>query len=206
MKHVIIIEDDTQLSELMKELINDLEGFSCELTFENPVAYLNAPVEADIFLLDVLMPEMNGLDAIIPILKLYPNAGIIMNTIKDDSETIFEALQRGAIGYIDKQSFEMKFKEVFISIANGGAYMTPKIARKIIGFFHEPVKLKKKLTQRETDIVNGILDGLSYKLIGDRHGIALDTVRMNIKKVYKKLNINSKSELFELMSYTNNMR
>ena len=93
----------------------------------------------------------------------------------------------------------MNFKEVFANIENGGAYMTPKIARMVISYFNNQRGITEKLTNREKDIVNGILDGLSYKMIADRFEIAIDTVRMNIKKVYRKLNINSKSELFKIM-------
>lgn len=200
-KKVIIIEDDFHLAQLMKEHINEMDDFECQLIFSNPVEYLNNPIEAEIFLLDIMMPEMNGLEAIPKILQHFPNANIIMNTIKDDSETIFQALQLGAVGYIDKQSFEMNFPDVFQCIDTGGAFMTPKIARKIIGFFHQTPEIKENLTQRETDIVQGILDGLSYKLIADRYQISLDTVRMNIKKVYRKLKINSKAELFQVMGY-----
>ena len=199
MKKIIIIEDDIHLAQLMQENINAIETLECAHIFLNPVEFLNNPIEADIYLLDIVMPEMNGLEAIDKILKLFPNSTIVMNTIKDDSETIFQALQLGASGYIDKQSFQRNFKEVFSSIENGGAYMTPKIARKVISFFNQPWNISEQLTDREKDIVNGILDGLSYKLIADRYEIAIDTVRMNIKKVYRKLNINSKSELFKMI-------
>ncbi len=199
MKKIIIIEDDIHLAQLMRDSINAIESLECKHVFLNPIDFLNNPIEADIYLLDIVMPEMNGLEAIDKILKLFPNATIVMNTIKDDSETIFQALQLGASGYIDKQSFQRNFKEVFSSIENGGAYMTPKIARKVISFFNQPWNISEQLTDREKDIVNGILDGLSYKLIADRYEIAIDTVRMNIKKVYRKLNINSKSELFKMI-------
>lgn len=203
MKNVIIIEDDIHLARLMQENVNKIENIRCEHVFTNPVEYLTNPIEADLFLLDILMPEMNGIQAIEKILKLFPNASIVMNTIKDDSETIFKALQLGASGYIDKQSFEMNFREVFESIENGGAYMTPKIARQVITFFNQPRNISEQLTEREKDIVNGILDGLSYKLIADRYSISLDTVRMNVKKIYRKLKINSKSELFKIMGGSN---
>ena len=199
MKQIIIIEDDIHLARLMQENVNEVESMTCKHLFTNPVEFLQNPIEADIYLLDIVMPEMNGIDAIDRILSLYPNAAIIMNTIKDDSETIFKALQLGASGYIDKQSFEMNFKEVFASIENGGAYMTPKIARQVIAFFNQPKNISEQLTEREKDIVNGILDGLSYKLIADRYSISIDTVRMNVKKIYRKLKINSKSELFKIM-------
>jgi DNA-binding NarL/FixJ family response regulator len=199
MKQIIIIEDDIHLACLMQESINTNKNLNCQHIFTNPVEFLNNPVEADIYLLDIIMPEMDGLTAIEKIHKLYPNAIIIMNSIKDDTESIFKALQLGAIGYIDKQSFEINFKEVFESVANGGAYMTPKIARMLISFINKPRQIIEQLTDREKDIVNGIIDGLSYKLIADRHEIAIDTVRMNVKKVYRKLSINSKSELFSIL-------
>jgi DNA-binding NarL/FixJ family response regulator len=199
MKHIIIIEDDIHLAKLMQENINTIKNLQCASIFTNPIEFLASPMRADIYLLDIVMPEMNGLDAIEKILKLYPESIIIMNTIKDDSQTIFQALQLGASGYIDKQSFEMNFKEVFASVTNGGAYMTPKIARMVINYINRPNSITEKLTTRERDIVNGIVDGLSYKLIADRFDISLDTVRMNVKKVYRKLKINSKSELFKIM-------
>ena len=200
MKHIIIFEDDIHLANLIKSKINAIELIKCEYIFSNPINFFKNPIEADIYLLDIIMPEMNGLEAIDKILKLFPDSIIIMNTIKDDTETIFKALQLGASGYIDKQSFEMKFEEVFECVANGGAYMTPKIARMVVKYINQSHKLAEQLTDREKDIVNGIIDGLSYKLIADRYDIAIDTVRMNVKKVYRKLKINSKSELFKIMN------
>jgi DNA-binding NarL/FixJ family response regulator len=143
----------------------------------------------------------SGIDAIKPILAKFPESSIVMNTIKDDSETIFTSLQLGASGYIDKQSFDLNFEEVFDAIENNGAYMTPKIAKKVIDYFQVSKKRNnpfETLTRRENDIAQGILDGLSYQAIAERHGIALDTVRMNVKKIYKKLQIKSKGELFNL--------
>jgi DNA-binding NarL/FixJ family response regulator len=199
MKQIIILDDDIHLAQLMQESINAFDQVQCQYIFTNPLDFLNDPIQADVYLLDVVMPGMNGIEAIQRILKLFPNAAVVMNTIKDDTDTIFKALQFGAVGYIDKQSFQMNFSEVFESISSGGAYMTPKIARKIVQYFSKPSSLKEQLTNREKDIVNGILDGLSYKLIANKYNIAIDTVRMNVKKVYRKLNINSKSELFKIM-------
>lgn len=200
MKKIILIEDDYPMAELMKNSINELEDYSCDFIFSNPFDFLESPVEGDIFLLDIMMQEMNGILMIDKILKIFPNSAIIMNTIMDDPDTIFQALRMGAIGYIDKQSFEINLLNVFQSVENDGAYMTPKIARKVIDFYNTPKYTMSNLTNRERDIVNGILDGLSYKLIADRYGISLDNVRMNIKRVYRKLMINSKSELFKIFN------
>jgi DNA-binding NarL/FixJ family response regulator len=199
MKQIIIIEDDIHLANLMQENINLIDNLQCNKIYLNPIDYLKNPVKADVFLLDIQMPEMDGLTAIKEILNLYPDALIVMNTIKDDAESLFKAIQHGAIGYIDKQSFVNNFKEIFECILNGGAYMTPKIARLVIAKLNKPKVLNQNLTAREKDIVNGVIDGLSYKLIADRYSISLDTVRMNIKNIYRKLKINSKSELFKLV-------
>ena len=197
-KEVIIIENDTILAEAMKDSVNSLEGYSCKLIFVNVSDFLASKAKADILLLDLMLSGENGLDFISRLAALYPDMAIVVNTIKDDSDTIFRVLQLGALGYIDKQSFELDFREVFHCIENDGAYMTPKIARRVMNYFQHSRSNYEQLTKREIDIVNGILEGLSYKLIGERHNIALDTVRTNIKRIYRKLNINSKGELFHM--------
>jgi DNA-binding NarL/FixJ family response regulator len=200
-KTITIVEDDILLANLMRDKINQSQKYICYQVFDSAENFLKKSEKSEIVLLDIMLGGMNGLDAIKPILSRHPDSTIIMNTIKDDSETIFKSLQLGASGYIDKQSFDLNFEEVFETLKNGGAYMTPKIAKKVIDYFHtfkirsNPLEM---LTAREMDIAQGILDGLSYQLIADRYGIALDTVRMNVKKIYKKLQINSKGELFNL--------
>jgi DNA-binding NarL/FixJ family response regulator len=198
--NVVVIEDDRVISELLKNKINESDDFLVVNTYENPILFLNDKIKFDIILLDIVMPEMNGLDAIDPILTKYPDALIVMNTIKDDQETIFTALKRGALGFIDKQSFDVNFEEVLQIVANGGAYMTPSIARKVVTNFQEPSSSLEKLSPREKEIANGILKGLSYKLVAMECGISIDTVRIHIKNIYRKLKINSKSQLFNLIN------
>lgn len=202
-KTISVIEDDVLLANLMKDKINESADYQCDEVFNSAEKFLKKANESDIILLDIMLGASNGLDAIKPILSKFPNSSVVMNTIKDDSETIFKSLQLGAAGYIDKQSFDLNFEEVFEAIENDGAYMTPKIAKKVIDYFQVSKKRTnpfESLTSRESDIAQGILDGLSYQQIANRHGIALDTVRMNVKKIYKKLQINSKGELFNLAS------
>lgn len=200
-KTISVIEDDVMLANLMKDKINASLNYQCIEIFNSADKFLNKANGTDIVLLDVMLGGTNGIDAIKLILAKFPGSSIVMNTIKDDSETIFKSLQLGAAGYIDKQSFDLNFEEVFEAIENDGAYMTPKIAKKVIDYFQGSKTRKnpfETLTSRENDIAQGILDGLSYQQIAERHQIALDTVRMNVKKIYKKLQINSKGELFHL--------
>jgi DNA-binding NarL/FixJ family response regulator len=197
---VIIIEDDVVLTQYLSNKINEIDSFEVVNTYQNPILFLADNLKFDIILLDVVMPEMNGLDAIDPILTKYPDALIIMNTIKDDQETIFKALKRGALGFIDKQSFDVNYEEVLNTIAIGGAFMTPSIARKVVANFQDPSISLEKLSPREKEIANAILKGFSYKLVAMEYGISIDTVRIHIKNIYRKLKINSKSQLFNLIN------
>ena len=196
---VTIIEDDFILSNFLKNKINELDFYTCTNSFITINEFILSNMHSDILLLDINLPVMNGIEGLPIILKKYPSINIVMNTIRDDVDSIYKALQLGAIGYIDKQSFDDNILEVLQTITNGGAYMTPKIARKIIDGFKKPKM--PNLSKREQEIVQGILDGFSYQQIGDKHFVTIDTVRTHIKNIYKKLQINSKAQLFNLFKF-----
>jgi DNA-binding NarL/FixJ family response regulator len=198
MKTVIIIEDNTIVAEILRRQINSSGDYLCENYFTNPLEFLRSDENPDIVILDIMMPEMNGVDAIDKILKKCPQASVVMNSEIDDSDTIYQIMQKGAVGFIDKQSFNKDIFKVLKSIENGGAYLTPKVAKKVMEFFSSPKKVLEPLSEREHEIANTILDGLSYKMIAEKMFISLDTVRSHIKNIYKKLNINSKTELFNV--------
>jgi DNA-binding NarL/FixJ family response regulator len=198
MKTVIIIEDNTIVAEILRRQINSSGDYLCENYFTNPLEFLRSDENPDIVILDIMMPEMNGVDAIDKILKKCPQVSVVMNSELDDSDTIYQIMQKGAVGFIDKQSFNNDIFKVLKSIENGGAYMTPKVAKKVMEFFSSPKKVLEPLSEREHEIANTILDGLSYKMIAEKMFISLDTVRSHIKNIYKKLNINSKTELFNV--------
>jgi DNA-binding NarL/FixJ family response regulator len=121
-----------------------------------------------------------------------------MNSEIDDSDTIYHIMQKGAVGFIDKQSFKDDIFKVLKSIENGGAYMSPRVARKVMEFFSGQKHILEPLTEREHEITNTLLDGLSYKMIAEKMFISIDTVRSHIRNIYKKLNVTSKSELFNM--------
>jgi DNA-binding NarL/FixJ family response regulator len=120
-----------------------------------------------------------------------------MLTIYHDSHKIFDSLVAGASGYLLKHTSLPEIKESIDLLLTGGAPMSPQIARKVIQHFNKPQpdKPDSGLTSREQDIVNGLVDGLSYKLIADRFDISIDTVRAHIRNIYKKLHVNSKAEV-----------
>lgn len=195
-----VIEDDPEIADVIKRRINKTEIVVCSGVYKGPITYINSDfgIKDHIVLLDVIMPEMNGINAIPNLLNHNPDLKIIMNTIKVDSEVIFNAIKAGAIGYIDKQSTAVNYKDVFTSVLNGGAYLTPSVAFKIVNNFKSKPTHLHTLTQREIDVAEKIKEGMSYAEIGDVLGISINTVRMHIKNIYIKLQVNSKYELMNL--------
>lgn len=199
MKQVTIIEDNLITAEILRKQINSSEEYHCKNYYTNPLEFLRSNEQPDIVILDIMMPEMNGVDAIEQILKKQPDVSIIMNSEIDDSDTIYHIMQKGAVGFIDKHSFNVDIFKVLKSIENGGAYMTPRVARKVMEFFSGQKKVMEPLSDREHEIANTLLDGLSYKMIAEKMFISLDTVRSHVKNIYRKLKINSKIELHNIL-------
>lgn len=200
MNRVVIIHKNSEITNQLEMKINCISNYMCTAIFENPISILTDNIFCDFIVCSVGFDDLSILEKI---MTKLPNVNIIILTEKLDTNIIFKALQIGVIGLVNTINYQLNFKEVFSAIDDDGAYMTPKIARKVINYFNSGNKVKVNLTNRESDIVAGILDGLPYKLIADKHEISINTVRMNIKNIYKKLNINSKSELFLKMGYTN---
>ena len=193
-----VIEDDPEIAQIIKKRINNTDFVICTDTYEGPISYLKSGSKDQIVLLDVLMPEMNGIDAIPKLLDHNPDLMIIMNTIKNSSDVIFQAIKAGAIGYLDKQSTTIDYKKVFDSILSGGAYLTPTIAFKIVNYFKVSKFEKNSLTERENDVAIKLVDGKTYSEIGDELDISINTVRMHIKNIYSKLQIKSKYQLMSM--------
>ena len=119
----------------------------------------------------------------------------MMLSVKNDNESVFLSLQAGADGYLGKETSLDKIKEAIIDLKNGGSPITPVIARKVFDFFNSQNSVVEDLNEREKQVVKGIVNGLSYKLIAIEYHVSIDTVRKYIKSVYRKLQINSKGEL-----------
>jgi DNA-binding NarL/FixJ family response regulator len=141
---------------------------------------------------------MSGLEGIQPLRKKYPKTEIIMLTTFDDAPRIFKALCAGASAYVTKRTPFPKIAEVITTVHRGGSYMSPAIARKVVQHFAPKAKPEATLTPRQTQIADALVQGLSYKMIADKLMISDETVRDHVKKMYRKLQINSKAELISM--------
>lgn len=196
-----IVEDNVKIRNLIQRYLDMQDGISCSVavdSVEEMLDYLKEKELPDILLMDIQLPGMSGIEGIGIIKQDYPEVDIIMLTVYHDSHKIFDSLKAGASGYLLKHTSLPEIKDAVEDLAKGGAPMSPQIARKVIQYFNTN-QVKKKpesdLTAREQDIVNGLVDGLSYKMIADRYDISIDTVRAHIRNIYKKLHVNSKAEV-----------
>ncbi len=195
-----IVEDNDKIRGLIQRYLDMQEELSCKAAMESVedmLIYLEEKDRPDVLLMDIQLPGMSGIEGIGIIKEKYPEIEIIMLTVYHDSHKIFDSLKAGASGYLLKHTSLPEIKESIEKLASGGAPMSPQIARKVIQHFNKPDKkeIESDLTPREQDIVNGLVDGLSYKLIADRFDISIDTVRAHIRNIYKKLHVNSKAEV-----------
>lgn len=196
-----IVEDNKKIRDLIQRYLDMQDGLSCPVavdSVEEMMDYLEEHPQPDVILMDIQLPGMSGIKGISLIKKKYSNIDIIMLTVYHDSHKIFNALRAGASGYLLKHTSLPEIKESILKLLDGGAPMSPQIARKVINHFQENAPQKDSdsdLTPREHDIVNGLVDGLSYKMIADRYDISIDTVRAHIRNIYKKLHVNSKAEV-----------
>ncbi len=151
----------------------------------------------DVVLMDIDMPVMNGIEALKKIRKQYNDLPVIMLTVFEDNENIFNAICAGASGYLLKKNFDQIIPSIK-DVLNGGAPMTGMIAKKVLALFprapHTTNNKNDLLSEREQELLQLLIKGYSYKMIADELNIALETVRSHIKKIYRKLQVNSATE------------
>ncbi len=195
---VVIVEDDKLIREGIAELLNSTPGFKLNAVFENCEIALKEMHKdlPDVILMDISMPGMNGIECVKKITSNNSDIKIIMLTVYEEEQKIFDSLRAGASGYILKRS---SLKEILSSIkdvVSGGGPMSPVIAKKVLNYFNFLDKKKSEinLTNREAEILKELVGGHSYKKISEILFISLDTVRSHIKNIYQKLHVNSKTE------------
>ncbi|MCW8311151.1 response regulator transcription factor [Sphingobacterium sp. InxBP1] len=199
MTKILIYEDNSQLREVLSILINSDPKYVVQATYghcANALADIKTH-DPDLILMDIDMPFVNGISG----LKLLRESGfrgkIIMLTVFDDNGSVFDAIKAGANGYILKKTPPAKILEYIEDALNGGAPMTSSIAAQVLHMLAEGKTTRMStfdLSAREKDVLDLLVEGYSYKMIADKLFISMDTVRSHIKKIYEKLQVNSKSE------------
>lgn len=197
---VTIFDDNQSLRVGLYQLINGTEGYACVGTFENCAQLMKniKDTKPDVVLMDIGMPGINGIDAVKILREKYPNLKILMQTIFEDSDKIFESILAGASGYILKNTSPARILEYIKETNEGGAPMSPTVATKVLKMLAQPKEKEIlpdfNLSDREQQILNCLVKGMSYKLIASACFISLDTVRGHIKNIYEKLHVHSKGE------------
>ena len=195
-----IIEDDDQIREAIKDYLNSQNQIACEAAAPSVEVFLQTVPQdnpPDVVLCDIGLPGMSGITGIGFLKERFHEMDVIMLTVHDDSEKIFQSLCAGATGYLLKNRPFQQIKEGIETLHRGGAPMSPEIAAKVVTFFHKskPKTPEVILTEKEKEVVAGLVDGLSYKLIADRMSISIQTVQVHIKNIYRKLHAHSKGEV-----------
>jgi len=196
---VTIFEDNTSLRNGLYQLINGSEGFTCVGAFEDCLHLLKnvEDTKPDVVLMDIQIPGINGIEAVRMLREKYPNLKILMQTIFEDNEKIFNSILAGASGYILKNTSPSRFLEFIRETYEGGAPMSPSVATKVLKMVAEQSGIKTEtfdLSDREKEILSCLVKGMSYKLIADACFISIDTVRGHIRNIYEKLHVHSKGE------------
>jgi DNA-binding NarL/FixJ family response regulator len=198
---VIIVEDNKIIRESLATLINGTDGFSCIGAYSDCESLLQDKrlQHADVILMDIGLPGMSGIEGVKRTKQKYPDINILMLTVYEESQQIFDALCAGACGYLIKKTSPAQLLEAIKDANSGGSPMSSNIARKVISLFQQTKTFLKdntilKLSEREKEVLDGLSWGKSYQEIAESLFISIDTVRHHIRNIYMKLHVHSQSE------------
>ena len=203
---IALAEDNNFLAHSLINKLGLFDEFKVKfhaLDGEELLATLNQDANIDVILMDIQMPNMDGIIATQNVAKLYPHIKIIMLTVLDTEQSIYEAIKAGAIGYLVKESSPQDIYDSIIEILDGGAPMSPSVARKALKIIQNPNVLNAEtqdfgLSDRESQVLRHLCKGLNYNQIASNLIISPNTVRRHIENIYKKLDVNNKSEAQQL--------
>ena len=200
---ILIVDDFSTMRRIIKNLLRDL-GFSNTHEADDGVTALPMLKSGDFQFLvtDWNMPGMTGIEAVRSIKKEFPQVLILMQTVFEDDDRVFDSICAGASGYLLKNFLNTKLVDSIKELQYGGSPMSPSIARKVFNRMQQIPQLFKpeevpdyNLTPREKEVLGCIVDGLSYKMIADKLSISYETVRSHVKKIYEKLHVASLTEV-----------
>lgn len=204
---IAIAEDNTFLANALVEKLSFFKE-TLQYTFrardgKELIKKLEGNTEIDLILMDIKMPNMNGIEATKYIKKQYPSIKIVMITVFDDDENIFQSIQSGANGYLLKEATADELHKGIVDVMNGGATMTPSIAMKTLKILQnaEITKYEEnsdiKLSKREKEVLEQLSKGLGYQLIAEKLFVSPATIRKHIENIYRKLQVHNKIEALE---------
>ncbi len=197
---VLIYEDNKPRQEALQLLMEHTADMECVGIYENCEHVVNDVLDTkpDVVLMDIDMPKVNGIEGLKLIREHAPGVLVIMQTVFDNNEKIFDAIRAGAHGYFLKKTPSQKLIEGIREVLDGGAPMAPSVARKVLEMYHEQPSAAKhekfSLSERELEILSMLVKGMSYKMIADAAGISWHTVNGHFKKIYEKLHVHSATE------------
>ena len=196
---VAIIEDRREIRDGLAMLIGGTEGFACTARFGSMEEALPRvrPETADIVLCDIGLPGMSGIDGIRILKEKFPDLLLIMLTIYDDDERIFNALCAGASGYLLKKTPPVKLLESLREASSGGSPMSPEVARRVINIFRDirpPEKADYNLTPHESRLLKMLVEGHNYTTAAEELKVSYITIKFHMRHIYEKLQVHSKSE------------
>lgn len=197
--HVSIVEDDRPLREGLGLLINATPGYRCPRTFGSVEEALRGVGNEvpDILLLDIHLPGMLGSDGVKLFREKFPAMEVLMLTVYAEQDKVFESICNGACGYLLKKTPPVKLLEAIREAHEGGAPMSPEIARKVVTLFQntkQPEKIEEQLTPQEIKLLQLLADGHGYQSAAGQLNISVNTIRNYIRSIYEKLHVHSKNE------------
>lgn len=197
---IALVEDDSEIRQTTSLILKTETGFELTGIYENGKQFLEALEKnrPDVVLMDIQMPQMNGIETVRKAAEKFPEIQFLMCTVFEDHDSTFESLKAGATGYILKNTPVNKLFDAIREIYEGGSPMSAQIARMVIRSFNAKDKSGaidlSILSEREKDVLELLADGLLYKEIGERLFISIGTVRQHIHNIYKKLQVQNRTE------------
>jgi DNA-binding NarL/FixJ family response regulator len=195
---IIIFEDNILMQQSLKELMEQDDDFSVCGTYDNAkdIVKIYEHLQPDLIISDIDMPEVNGLEGLEKLKKKYPDAKVMIFTVFEENDKVLSAICLGANGYILKSSSSKKIIESVRDVIEGGAPLTPIIASKILQHFPKPSVHNNldMLSKKEHEVLDWMVKGYSYKMIAAQLEKSVETIRTQVKHIYKKLNVQSNAE------------
>jgi DNA-binding NarL/FixJ family response regulator len=195
---VLLYEDNPLLSDSIQSMLRLNQELRLAGAFPNPVeitSHLNS-LSPDLLIMDIDMPGMTGIEAVAKVRSTNKEIPILMLTVFDDNQHVFDAICAGASGYLLKKHISTKLFSAIEEVLEGGAPMSPSIARMVLSSMQQKATIENpyQLTPKEKEVLTSLSKGNSYKLIAAEIEISLDTVRSHIRKIYEKLHVHSQTE------------